>query len=115
MSCSGDALADARECRRARRAPTLLEVLLVVILRLVERLGRLHLRHDRRGPVRLLARLRAQRSLLLLGIVEEHDRAVLVADVPTLTVELRRIVLAPEHLEQLVVRDTLRAVRPLTH
>src|SRR5919204_55449 len=82
--------ADACQRGRAARAAALLEVLLVVILRLVERLGRLDVRHDRRGPVRLLLRLRAQRSLLLFPIVEEHDRPVLIADVPPLPVQLRR-------------------------
>src|SRR5919108_73496 len=100
----------ARACerRRAGRAAALLEVLLVVVLGLVEGRRRLDLRHDRRAPVRLLARLRAQRELLLLLVVEEDDRAVLVADVPSLAVELRRIVLVPEDVEQLFVSDELR-------
>src|SRR5512132_1554231 len=106
-----DALAHACERGRARGAAALLEVLLVVVLRLVERLGRLDLRHDRRCVARLLARLRCECRFLLLLVVKEHDRAVLVADVPTLPVELRRIVLAPEHLQQLVVGHALRVVR----
>src|SRR5439155_25300006 len=65
------------ERRGARRATALLEVLLVVVLGLVERLCGLDLRHDRSGGVRLLARLRTRCGLLLLLIVEQHDRPVL--------------------------------------
>jgi hypothetical protein len=42
--------------------------------------------------------------------VEEHDGAVLVTDVPALPVQLRRVVLAPEDVEQLLVRDPLGVV-----
>src|SRR2546423_11014039 len=62
---------------------------------------------------RLLLGLRAERRLLLFGIVEEDHRAVLVADVPALTVELGRVVLAPEDVEQLLVGDLLRVVGDL--
>ena len=85
----------------------------MVVLRLEEGLRGLDQRHDRRLPVRLLLRLAARGGLALILVVEEDHRAVLVADVPTLAVELRRIVLAPEHVEQLLVRDLVRVVRHL--
>src|SRR5438477_290545 len=59
--------------------------------------------------------LRAHRDLLLLGIMEEDHRAVLVADVPTLSVQLGRVVLVPEDVQELLVRDLLGVVRDLDH
>src|SRR5205085_3634555 len=103
----------ALERGRAARAAPLLQVLLVVVLGRVERLCRLDHRDDGLAIVRLLLRLRSRRDLLLLGIVEEDHRAVLVADVPALAVELGRVVLGPEDLEQLLVRDLLRVVGDL--
>src|SRR6266540_285125 len=97
-------LTRASQGGRAGRATALLEVLLVVVLRLVERLRWLDLRDDRSSPARLLVRLRTEGCLPLLVVVDEDDGAVVVADVPTLAVQLRRIVLAPEHVEQLLVR-----------
>src|SRR5262249_17067357 len=61
----------------------------------------------------LLPLLRALGSLALLLVVEEHRGPVLVADVPALPVPLRRVVLAPEDVEQLVVRDDVVVVRHL--
>src|SRR5688572_2455723 len=63
--------------------------------------------------MRLLLGLRPQRRLLLVAVVEEDGRAVLVSDVPSLAVQLRRVVLAPEHLQQVVVRELLVVVRDL--
>src|SRR3954452_7272373 len=97
------------EPRRAGRAAALLEVLLVVVLRLVELLRVLDLRDDRFAVVRLLGVARGLRRGALLVVVDEDDAAVIVSDVPALAVQLRRVVLAPEDAEQVVVRD-LRGV-----
>src|SRR4029079_9412947 len=103
------------ERRRAARAAALLEVLLVVVLGDVEGLRRLDHRDDRLAVaarrVYLALRLLGARALLL--VLVEDDRAVLVSYVPALAVQLRRVVLAPEGLEQLLVRDPLRVVRHL--
>src|SRR6266540_458629 len=106
----------ARSCRAlkrrgAGRAAALLQVLLVVVLRLVERRHRLDLGDDRPLPARLLLHLRARRRFSLLLVVEEDRRPVLVADVPALPVELRRVVLVPEDAQELVVGDLLGVVR----
>src|SRR5207248_11642537 len=98
---------------RAARAAALLEVLLVVVLGRPERLGGNDLRHDRLAVPRLLALARRLGGRPLLLVVEEHHRAVLVADVPALTVALRRGVLAPEDVEQRVGRDALGVIRHL--
>ena len=87
----------------------------MVVLSLVERLRGLDLRHDRRAPVPLLSGLRLHSGLLLLGVVEEDRGTVVVTDVPALTVELRRVVLRPEDVEQLVVRDPVGVVGDLDH
>ena len=75
----------------------------MIVLRLIERLGRLDLGHDRSRPVHLLTRLRTDCGLPLLLVVREHHRPILISDVPTLAVELRRIVLVPENVEKLFV------------
>src|SRR5512133_4268081 len=94
------------ERRRAARAAALLEVLLVVVLGDVERLRGLDHGHDRlavaAGSVEL--GLRALGGGALALVLVEDDGAVLVADVPALPVQLRRVVLAPEGVEQLLVR-----------
>ena len=97
----------------AARAALLLEVLLVVVLGLVERLGRDDLGRHRLGELRLDARLGRDRRLLLLGRVEVDRRAVLAADVRPLPVPLRGVVRAPEEVEQLVVGDLLGVVLDL--
>ena len=101
----------ALQRRSAARPAALLEVLLVIVLGLVERLRGLDLRHDRRAPVPLLSRLRLHSSLVLLLVVEEDRGAVVVADVPALAIQLGRVVLRPEDVEQLLVRDALGVVR----
>src|SRR5438045_1870391 len=93
----------ALERGRAARAAALLQVLLVVVLRHVERPRRLELGHDRMRVPRLLLCLRAHRHLLLLFVVEEDHGAVLVADVVALAIQLGRVVLGPEDAEQLLV------------
>src|SRR5207247_8175700 len=103
------------ERRRARRPAALLQVLLVVVLGRPEGLRGLDHGHDRPPPVGLLALPRGLSGRALLLVVDEDDRAVLVTDVPALAVELRRVVLAPEDVEELVVRDPLRVVRDLDH
>ena len=96
---------------RAAEAAVLLEVLLVVVL------GRppLRRRHDLRddGPavaaLRLAgARIASRAAVLLLRRVEEDRRAVLVAHVRALPVQLRRVVHAEERGQQLLVGDLVR-------
>ena len=57
--------------------------------------------------------LRRDRGSLLLRRVEEDHRPVVVADVRTLTVELRRVVVHPEDVEQRVVAHASRVKRDL--
>src|SRR6266508_6793225 len=92
---------------RAGGETALLEVALVVVLGRPELLGRGDLGHDRLAEVGLRLLLRLLGRDLLLGRVEEDRRAVLVADVGALPVELGRVVQLPERGEELVVRDLL--------
>src|SRR3989442_11052432 len=96
----------------AGRQPALLEVALVVLLGAVEGRRRRDLGDDRpaEAPRRLAARLRGARRRLLRGGVEEDRRAVLRADVGALAVQLGRVVVLPEHVEQLLVGDARRVV-----
>src|SRR5262249_19150196 len=88
------------------RAPRL-QVVLVVGLGGPE-LGRgRDLGDDRAREPRLGRLLRCLRLGLLLGRVEEDRRAVLIADVRALPVELRRVVQLPERVQQLVVGHLL--------
>src|SRR5947209_20449215 len=86
------------------------EVLLVVFLSAVERRRGCHLRHDllseSTGILQFLQR--ATRRRLLLRSVGKDRRAVLAPDVPALAVSRRRIVVAPEDIQQLLVRDFRR-------
>src|SRR6202011_382961 len=84
---------------------TLLQVALVVLLGPVERRGRGELRDDRplEGCLGGVAGL--NRGGLLGLVVEEDGRAVLAAEVETLTVAGRRVVDVPERLEQFGVAD----------
>src|SRR5579863_8302811 len=85
---------------RSDTAPA--EVLLVVLLGVPERCGRNDLGDDRAlVATRLLEPLlrRDRRSLLLGRVIEDH-RPVVVADVWTLAIELRWIVVHPEDVEQ---------------
>src|SRR5579885_2416543 len=84
------------EARGAGCEPALLEVLLVVVLGLPERLGVLDLRHDRLRQPGLDAVARGFGGRALLLVVHEDRGAVLLADVGSLAVQLRRVVLRPE-------------------
>src|SRR5207244_433591 len=96
----------------AAAAASLLEVLLVVVLGPPERRGRRDLGDDRSAeatrPLELVER--SAGGVLLLGVVDEDGRAVLVADVGPLAVELGGIVTGPEDVEQLLVGDPLGVV-----
>src|SRR6266481_7122475 len=88
------------------RAAALREILLVILLGRVERRGG-HDRGDDRPlePAALLEpRFRRDGRRLLRGVVEEDRRAVLRPHVGSLAIHRRRIVLAPEDVEQLLVR-----------
>src|SRR5437867_10759285 len=92
--------------------PALFQVALVVLLRAIERGRGRDLGDDRplEAPGLLEARLRGARRRLLLPGVEEDRRAVLLADVGALAVQLRRVVVLPEHVEELLVGDACRVV-----
>ncbi len=101
----------------AARAAVFLEVSLVVFLGAPE--GGRRLDHgcdgtpERTGGLESLLGLDG--LLLLLGRVEEDHRAVLVADVGALAVDLGRVVHLPEGLEQGLVGDSGRVVLHLHH
>src|SRR5262245_22862159 len=82
----------------------LLQVPLVIVLGAPELLGRRDLGDDRpcESPALLQRRFGGEGGRFLLGRIEEDGRAVLPSDVRTLTVELRRVVAVPEHVEELV-------------
>src|SRR5580700_2194794 len=99
--------------RRSDSSPR--KVLLVVLLGIPE-CRRGNDLGDDRTPVasRLLQPpLRRQRGCLLLRRVEEDHRPVVVADVWTLAVELGRIVVHPEDVEERVVAHPGGVVRDL--
>src|SRR4051812_36338552 len=96
----GRPLTNRREPRGAAGEAALLEVLLVVVLGLPERLGVLDLRHDRPRDARLDAVTGRFRRRSLCVVMDEDRRPVLVADIRPLAVQLRRIVLGPERGEQ---------------
>src|ERR1700737_1073977 len=87
----------------AARLATLLEVLLVIILRRIERGRRRDLRPDRLAPVFLGPVERCGSGRLLGGVREEDRRPVLGAQIPTLTVQGRWIVVGPEKIQQLLI------------
>src|SRR5262249_53816412 len=95
----------------AVRQAALFQVLLVVVLGPVESRGRLDRGDDRAAVLSALFEsvFRFSRGSLLLGRVKEDDRTVLLADVGALAVPRRGIVVLPEDLEKLLVRD-LRGV-----
>lgn len=66
------------------------------------------LRHDWARVFALLAIARCNRGALLLLTVREDSRAVLIADVGSLTIELRRIVKLPKKLQESFITDALR-------
>src|SRR6185437_15724822 len=88
----------------AGRLPALLEVLLVVLLRAPERARGGDLGHDRTGkPAAAVERLLRTPRRRLLGRIQIEDRgAVLAANVRTLAVDRRGVVILPEHLQQSV-------------
>src|SRR5689334_180844 len=115
-SCRVDADADraghagAAETAIARRV--LGEILLMIVLGEIERTRGCDLRGDRAEPLcrqrLLIGRLRFL-SGLLLRVAERVDRrAILRADVVALAHALGRVVVFPEHLQQLFVSDLLR-------
>src|SRR5437899_1637458 len=84
---------------------TLLEVLLVVVLRRVEG-GRGRDLSDNRLPARILPRQeRGRRRRLLGGIGKEDGGTVLGAQVPTLTVQCCRVVVGPKDVQKLLIAD----------
>ncbi len=94
---------------------TLLQILLVIVLGLVERLGRNDLRHNRLAEAaRSFQRLFRGLGLgFLLRRVKEDRRAVLRSPVGALAVELRRIVILPESLPAACRRKSSRDRSPL--
>src|SRR5258708_20469200 len=106
--------------RRRERLPrdaagglaALLQVLLVVVLGSVEGGRRDDLGDDRaaEGPPALQLPLRVQGRRLLLGIVKEDRRAVLRADVRSLAIRGRGIVILPEDPQQVLVGGALGVV-----
>src|SRR5439155_13189764 len=88
-------------------------VVLVVVLGLVEWSGRYNLGLDRLLEARLIFGLRGLRQALLLVVVVEDRRAVLVAAIAELAVLRERIVVVPEHVEELFVGDLGRVVDDL--
>src|SRR5687767_86506 len=97
--------------------PAFLEILLVVILRFVERGGRRDLRDNwtsmRAASVTLLLRRFGRGSLLI--IVIENCRPVLLSDVRALPIECRRIVILPENGQEIVVGQSRGIVLDLDH
>ena len=89
----------------------LLEVALVILLRLPERLRGHDLSDDRLAQ--LLPVLGQRRAGLggLVGVMDEDRRSILAADVQALAVACRRVVDRPERLQQVVVSET-RGVEP---
>jgi pimeloyl-ACP methyl ester carboxylesterase len=87
----------------ATRDAVLLEVALVVLLGRPEHRRGSDLRHDRTLHAVLGGVARALGDLLLPGAVEEDGRAILIADVRSLAIELCGVVEAPELLEQSLV------------
>src|SRR4051812_45576120 len=90
----------------------LLEVLLVVVLGLPERWGRVDRGGDRTYVVaRLVALLLlVRRELLLLVVGVEDYAAILRAEVRALRVHRRRVVVLEEDFEQFLVADLGRVV-----
>src|SRR5436305_2226846 len=113
---SGDANADGASHARAAEAAitvrVLREVLLMVILRIIklrcgDDLGR-DLRVTGRRQLLLIHVARRFRGFALLFARVVDPRAILRADIVTLSHSLRGIVVFPEHLQQVFVPDLLR-------
>src|SRR5579871_4534012 len=80
------------------RQAALQKILLVVLLRRIERRSRSDFGDDRAGEPRLGSRARGSGDRLLLGRVEEHRRAILRSKVGSLPILLGRVVNRPEHI-----------------
>src|SRR5580693_5871000 len=108
-------MATAKDLEVARRRAALLKIFLVVLLRAVKWPGCRDLRRDR--PLELPARVQLGLHLLrggfLLRRMKENRRAILRPEVGPLSIDLRRIVYAPEHLEQSLKTDLRRIERNL--
>src|SRR6266581_7633393 len=112
-SCSdADRAAHAGATEAAVPVPILREVLLMVVLGVVELGRRLDLRRDRavsrRGQLLLerVARSLGRAPLIVVRVVDAGP--VLRAGIVPLPHALRRIVVLPEHFQQIVVADRLR-------
>src|SRR5215471_19709483 len=96
----------------ARGEASLLQILLVIVLRPIELRGGNDLGGD--GPPVTAALFeglfRGDRGRLLSGTVKKDRGAVLSSDVRSLAVELRRVVLVPKDVEQLLVAHPGRVV-----
>src|SRR5262249_16028064 len=95
---------------RAVRLTALFQIALVIFFRSPEFRRRLDLRDNR--PIELPARREFRlgcfgRSLLFRRMIKNH-RAILPADVGTLAIQRRRIVVRPKNVEQLLVTDLRR-------
>ena len=93
----------------AMSQPALFQILLVVILRPVEFGNGRDLGSDRvaEPATRLQLLFGRYCGSLLLGTVKKDRRAVLCTDVGTLPVSGGRVVVIPEHLQQVFVRDEI--------
>src|SRR5580704_4876076 len=99
----------------AARETAFLEVPLVVLFRRVERHGRHDLRDDR--PAELVCGLervaRGDRGRVLRFVMIENRRPILRADVRPLPVQRRRVVVLPENIQQVIIRDLGRVIGDL--
>src|ERR1700677_2015184 len=90
------------------RQAALFEVLLMILLGAPEFGGRRNLRDNRPWETSLRGISRCPRFGFLLRRVIENRRTVLRADVRALAIQSRRVVVVPEHFENIVVADHLR-------
>ena len=88
-------------------------VVLVVLLRLVERSGRHDLRSNRVLETRLQGVLCSLRQAALLVVVIEDRGPVLIAVIAELRVLRQWIDIVPENVEQLLLADLGRVVSDL--
>src|SRR5581483_7468258 len=106
--CSaGTTAAAVRRSNLAVSDAALFEILLVVVLRFPEGWGRGNLGHHWSGvtATALQVFLGLARRRLLLPIVHEDGGPILRADVRSLAVQRRRIVVLPKDLEQRFITD----------
>ena len=92
----------------ARASAVLFKVALMVLLGGPKARRRENLRHDWARVVALLAIARRDRSARLRLAVREDSRAILIAEIGSLTIELGRIVNLPKESQKLFVIDLLR-------